>query len=75
MCSYCQDIQSLFWRQDNLREDLDRLELYIEQDENMTISHTNAYTGEQENINIGINYCPMCGRKLKQEDRQNDRKR
>lgn len=64
MCGCCSENESLFYRKSDVKNDLDRLELYIESDGSMMISHQNAYTFEQENINLKINYCPMCGRKL-----------
>ena len=67
MCEYCENMKSLLMRNDNYKGNMDRVELYIEPDKTMTFSHDNTYTGEQENINIKIHYCPMCGRKLNNE--------
>lgn len=68
MCKYCASSESLFFRQWDPKENLDRFELYIDGDGIMTIDHVNFYTGENDGIDIKINYCPMCGRKFKKGD-------
>ena len=67
MCEYCEKMKSILFRENGIMNDIDRLELYIEPDKTMTFSHQNMYTYKQENINIKINYCPMCGKRLSNE--------
>jgi hypothetical protein len=61
MCDYCENTESLYWNP-NDRESFIR-EIYIEQDETMTVTSNYDYSNS---INLPINYCPMCGKKLKQ---------
>lgn len=62
-CEYCKNNKSLYFdksgKHPNLRE------VYIEDDGNMTVSP--YFCDETESVQIKINYCPMCGRKLENE--------
>ena len=67
MCEYCKDTESIYWNP-NDRESFIR-EIYIEQDETMTV--TSNYSSSNS-INLQLNYCPMCGKKLKQRSKLED---
>lgn len=60
MCKYCEELKSLYW---DLDHDYIR-EVYIELDGSMSVTPQQCCYETYQGINIQINYCPMCGRKL-----------
>ena len=59
MCKYCNELKSLYYNKDYVKHSL--REVYIEQDNTMTISF---WSGEDEDsVNIPIEFCPKCGNK------------
>lgn len=60
-CPYCTKSESLYFNKANSKSSL--RELYLEQDNTMTISF---WSGEDEDsVNIPIEFCPKCGGELK----------
>jgi len=69
-CKYCEDCTPLEIKRTDLGEDVI---CFIDDDVkelSVGLTQTNYTTGEEyerEYIDITINYCPMCGRKLEDE--------
>jgi hypothetical protein len=55
-------MKSIYWN-DDYRESAIR-EIYIEPDKTLTIVAEASYDEDNDSINIKINFCPICGRKL-----------
>lgn len=73
-CEYCKELKSLFWNENSTPENELIKEVYIESDGTITVSSTATLDYVENNpdlatdANFKINYCPMCGRKLKGAD-------
>lgn len=61
MCDYCEKMKSIYW--DGNKKKTFVQEVYIELDGTLTVS-PNYGDEDTEDINVKINYCPMCGEKL-----------
>lgn len=66
MCEYCDEMKSIYWNDDYKVSTV--REVYIEQDGTLSISSNASYEDENYDINIKINYCPSCGRKLSEDN-------
>jgi Zn-finger nucleic acid-binding protein len=56
MCDYCEKLKSLYYDRNGTIE-----EVFIEEDKILSICHEMS----EHSISIEINYCPMCGQKLR----------
>lgn len=60
-CNYCNSSKSLHYDKDGVIS-----EIYIESDKTLSVTHPLP----EFSVNIKINYCPICGKKLvKNEDK------
>lgn len=57
-CEHCLNLKSLFWEDNPYKSDI--REIYVELDSSITVTFNDG----NESINIPINNCPKCGRKL-----------
>lgn len=63
-CPYCLELESLFWHKDNPEVSTSVKEIYIDLDGTLNVE-LSGY--ELDCISIPIDYCPKCGRKMKNE--------
>lgn len=60
-CEYCTKYKSMYWGES--REEAIK-EIYVEGDGSLTVS---SRFGDKYDVNIPIDYCPMCGRDVSKE--------